>query len=39
MGLPVKAKTPKGQPSTAEDVLQELAQEFPLPAKILERRV
>jgi DNA polymerase-1 len=38
MGLPVKAKTPKGQPSTAEDVLQELAQEFPLPAKILEHR-
>ena len=38
MRLPVTAKTPKGQPSTAEDVLQELALLYPLPAKILEHR-
>ncbi len=38
LGLPVKRKTPKGQPSTAEDVLQELAHEYPLPAIILEYR-
>ena len=31
-------KTPKGQPSTAEDVLQELAAEHALPALILEQR-
>ncbi|GLQ32970.1 DNA polymerase I [Litoribrevibacter albus] len=36
--LPVKKKTPKGAPSTAEPVLQELAQEFPLPKLILEHR-
>ncbi len=36
--LPVKAKTPKGQPSTAESVLQELALEYPLPRLILEYR-
>ncbi len=36
--LPVKAKTPKGQPSTAESVLQELALEYPLPQLILEYR-
>ena len=36
--LPVKRKTPKGQPSTAEDVLAELAEEHPLPALILEWR-
>ena len=36
--LPVRSKTPKGQPSTAESVLQELALEFPLPAVILEYR-
>ena len=28
MGLPVLRKTPKGQPSTAENVLQQLAYEF-----------
>jgi DNA polymerase-1 len=37
-GLPVIRKTPKGQPSTAEDVLQELAQEYELPSLILEYR-
>ncbi len=37
-GLPVLKKTPKGQPSTAEAVLQELAQEYPLPRTILEHR-
>ena len=36
--LPVKRKTPKGQPSTAEDVLQELSAEHPLPGLILEWR-
>ncbi len=36
--LPVIRKTPKGQPSTAEDVLQELAGDYPLPRLILEHR-
>jgi len=36
--LPVIKKTPKGQPSTAEDVLQELALDYPLPKVILEYR-
>jgi len=36
--LPVIRKTPKGQPSTAEDVLQELALEHELPRLILENR-
>lgn len=38
LGLPVIRKTPKGQPSTAEDVLQELADEYDLPRVILEYR-
>ncbi len=38
LGLPVIRKTPKGQPSTAEDVLQELAEEFILPELILDYR-
>ena len=38
LNLPVIRKTPKGQPSTAEDVLQELAGEYKLPAVILEHR-
>jgi DNA polymerase-1 len=38
LGLPVIRKTPKGQPSTAEDVLQELADEYQLPSLILEHR-
>ena len=36
--LPVRAKTPKGQPSTAESVLQDLAMEYELPRLILEHR-
>lgn len=36
--IPVIRKTPKGQPSTAEDVLQELSQEYPLPRLILDYR-
>lgn len=38
LGLPVLQKTPKGAPSTAEPVLQELAQDYPLPKLILEHR-
>ncbi|MBY0545015.1 MAG: DNA polymerase I [Gammaproteobacteria bacterium] len=38
MGLPVLSKTPTGQPSTAEEVLQELAHDYPLPALILQHR-
>jgi len=38
MNLPVLKKTPKGAPSTAEDVLQELAEEHELPRLILEHR-
>jgi DNA polymerase-1 len=36
--LPVIRKTPKGQPSTAEDVLKELADNYELPRLILEHR-
>lgn len=36
--LPILKKTPKGQPSTAESVLQELAIDYPLPKLILEYR-
>ena len=36
--LPVIKKTPTGQPSTAEEVLQELAHDYPLPELILEHR-
>ena len=36
--LPVIRKTPKGQPSTAEDVLQELATDYELPRVILNYR-
>lgn len=36
--LPILKKTPKGQPSTAESVLQELAIDYPLPKVILEYR-
>jgi len=36
--LPVIRKTPKGQPSTAEDVLVELATDYELPAVIIEYR-
>ncbi|GLR71247.1 DNA polymerase I [Agaribacter marinus] len=38
MGLPVIKKTPKGAPSTSEDVLQELANEYKLPALITQYR-
>ncbi|WP_029511238.1 DNA polymerase I [Marinobacterium stanieri] len=38
MGLPVKKKTPKGAPSTAEEVLQELALDYPLPKLLIEQR-
>jgi DNA polymerase-1 len=38
LGIPVSRKTPTGQPSTAEDVLEELAEKFPLPRLILEYR-
>jgi DNA polymerase-1 len=36
--LPVLKKTPTGQPSTAEEVLQELALDYPLPQLILDYR-
>ncbi|PCI61587.1 MAG: DNA polymerase I [Gammaproteobacteria bacterium] len=36
--IPVLKKTPKGAPSTAEDVLQDLALDYPLPKVILEHR-
>ncbi len=38
LGLPVLKKTPKGQPSTAEEVLVELANDYELPRLILEHR-
>jgi len=38
MQLPVVRKTPTGQPSTAEDVLEELAESYALPKLILEHR-
>ncbi len=38
MDLPILAKTPKGQPSTAESVLQELAEDYELPRLILDYR-
>lgn len=38
LGLPIIRKTPKGQPSTAEDVLLELAGDYELPAVIIEYR-
>jgi DNA polymerase-1 len=38
LGIPVMRKTPTGQPSTAEDVLEELAESHRLPKLILEYR-
>jgi DNA polymerase-1 len=38
LGIPVVRKTPTGRPSTAEDVLEELADTYPLPKLILEYR-
>ncbi len=39
LSLPVLKKTPKGQPSTAEQVLQDLAQDYELPRLIIEYRI
>jgi DNA polymerase I len=39
MALPVTRKTPTGQPSTAEDVLEELAESYALPRIVLDYRV
>ncbi len=36
--LPVVKKTPKGAPSTDEDVLEKLAEDYPLPKALLEYR-
>ena len=36
--LPVIKKTPSGSPSTDEEVLQKLAEDYPLPARILDYR-
>ena len=38
LGLPVIKKTPKGQPSTSEAVLQELSMDFPIVKDILSYR-
>jgi DNA polymerase-1 len=38
LGLPVVKKTASGSPSTDEEVLEKLALDFPLPARILEHR-
>ena len=38
LGIPVLRKTPTGQPSTAEDVLEELSEAHELPRLILEYR-
>tara|TARA_R110001592_G_scaffold1874_20_gene11509 strand:- start:29247 stop:32021 length:2775 start_codon:yes stop_codon:yes gene_type:complete len=38
LSIPVIKKTPKGAPSTAEEVLAELAHDYPLPKVILEHR-
>jgi DNA polymerase-1 len=38
MGLPILARTAKGQPSTAESVLQDLAADYELPQLILDHR-
>jgi len=38
LGLPVLKKTPKGAPSTAEEVLVELAENYELPRLLLEHR-
>ena len=38
LGLPIIKKTPKGQPSTAESVLQELSLDFPIVQDILSYR-
>ena len=38
LGLPVSKKTASGAPSTDESVLEKLALDYPLPAKLLEHR-
>jgi len=38
LGLPILKKTPKGAPSTAEDVLSELAHDYEIPRLILQYR-
>jgi DNA polymerase I len=38
LGLPILKKTPKGAPSTAEEVLAELAESYELPQLLLEHR-
>ncbi len=38
LGLPIKKKTATGAPSTDEEVLAELAADYPLPARLLEHR-
>ncbi|HNL42480.1 MAG TPA: DNA polymerase I, partial [Ottowia sp.] len=38
LGLPVVKKTATGKPSTDEEVLEKLAEDYPLPARILEHR-
>ncbi|MCL2875193.1 MAG: DNA polymerase I [Betaproteobacteria bacterium] len=38
LGLPVRRKTATGQPSTDEDILSELAEDYPLPKLLLEHR-
>lgn len=38
LGLPVVKKTASGTPSTDEEVLSKLAEDYPLPAKLLEHR-
>ena len=38
LGLPVRKKTPSGAPSTDEEVLSELALDYPLPKLLLESR-
>ena len=38
LGLPAKKRTASGAPSTDEEVLQELAADYPLPACLLEHR-
>ena len=38
LGLPVVKKTASGAPSTDEEVLTKLAEDYPLPAKLLEHR-
>lgn len=38
LGLPIIKKTPTGQPSTAEPILAELAEDYELPRKLMEYR-